>query len=401
MSLGEIRKSNGVRIAHPGKDLDAVMTEVLSAYPDELFCFLNENKLRKNVGILSAYFLPTDERRKILYALKANPLDRIVQILNEEGIDGFDCASPQEIDLALGLNPKAEIYFNHPIKTRGAIRTALQRGVRYFAAQAKKEIEKILEPATPHDYPEIAIRLQTWNEKAKINLSTKFGASETDTGEMLKMLKDKAAPRGLCIHTGSQNESPEAFESGIELMASIAKSEGGVHSINVGGGIPVNIHPDDIKNFLTRISQSVRDNLRGVLAEDARSPKIILEPGRAIIAEAVDMAIPVLAVEKRWGKKCAYIHDGVFTSFSDYPIHHWKWHFQTFSTTGREFSAVKEPYVVFGRTCDSGDTLGEILLPDDLREGDFLRVPSAGAYMDSQASNFNGFGPPKYVSYNS
>jgi len=406
-----------IQYDHPDYDLNIVMDDVLNEEPDESFCFLNEGKLRETMRLIRFHFLPENQHRKIIYAIKANPKKRILKILLEEGIDGFDCASRNEIAQVLAQDPKAEIFFNNPINPPSAIKYAVEKGVRYFTVQNRAEIEKILTRTgsghTAPDHkedqalPEISIRLQTLNEHAKINLSTKYGATEADTKKLLKALNgqnSKAAHAGLSIHTGSQNASAKTFERGIELMTAIAREVGGVSSINVGGGIPVNYHPDenyDVVEYLKRISKAVRDNLKDVMLKNpSLEPKIILELGRAIIAPAVDLAIPILAVEKRGGKKCLYMNDGVFTSFSDATIHDWRYHFKTIGKRRRKLSSSREPYVLFGRTCDSGDVLGELELPEDLKAGDYLWVRNAGAYLDSQSSLFNGFEPPKYVSYN-
>ena len=394
--------NDSIYYRHPKSDLNDVMPEMLDTCPEESLCFLNEGKLREKVGILRDNFLPENEHRRILYSVKANAKNRIIKILSEEGIDGFDCSSPNEIDMALAQNPEAEIFFNNPIRTANAIKRALERDVRYFAVQSRRGIEKILQTA-PQGAPEISVRLQTLNPEAKIDLSKKFGVTEETAKELLRFLKASNVRRGLSIHTGSQNTSPRAFEEGIGFMTGIARSEGGVNSVNLGGGIPVDYFEGgdfDFREYLELISRYVRNNIKGAL-DKASDPQIILELGRAIIAESVDLAIPVLATEKRLGKKCVYINDGVFTSFSDYPIHGWKYNLKTIGKNGRKLSETKEPYIVFGRTCDSGDTLGEADLPSDLKEGDHIWVPNAGAYMDTQASFFNGYEPPKYVAYNS
>jgi len=399
------RNINGDSIffKHAGSDFKTVIKDVLSTHPEESFCFLNEGKLREKVGIFREHFLPEMEERKIIYAMKANPKRRILKILREEGIDGFDCASLNEVREALLHVSDAGVFFSNPVTTAKTIRYASSRGVSYFTAQSRAGVEKILQNA--QNSPEIVIRLQTLNEEAKINLSTKYGISAEETKELLRFTRNKTDNTlyGICINMGSQNTSPETFEKGIEYMADVARSEGGVSSIDIGGGIPVNYFEDDkfdIRQILDYISQSIRANLKGVLRSDANDPKIIIEPGRSIIADSVDLTIPILGMEYRGNKRTIYINDGVFMSFSDAVIHDWKYEFDVFTKDGREISESRNPCIVYGNTCDSGDTLGEILLPTDLREGDFLWVRNAGAYMDSQASHFNGFEPPHYVAYN-
>ena len=393
---------------HPGKNLDVVMADVLNTYFEESFCFFDEGKLRNKVGFLQDNFLPESpekEFRRIAYAVKANPRGRIIQILSEEGINGFDCASSQEINQILSQNPDAEIFFNNPIMKLKAVLHALERNIAYFTVQSRERVKKIFQSISDlnfQDIPEIAVRLETLNPEAGINLSEKFGATEEDASKMLKLLKYTNALTGLAINTGSQNTSPRTFEKAIEYMARIARSEGGVNSLNLGGGIPVNYFDDDqfdIKEYLTRINRSVRTNIKGVL-DKAVDPKILIELGRSIIADTIDLVIPVLAAEIRGGKSCVYMDDGLFTSFSDNAVHGWKYNFKAIGRNGRKLSKNLRPCVLFGRTCDSEDKLSGVNLPENLNEGDFLWVPNAGAYMDCQTSYFNGFAPPKYVSYN-
>jgi ornithine decarboxylase len=389
-------------------DLESVMSEVLWNGSEESFCFLNEGKLREKMRFLKEHFHRGNEWRKIFYAVKANPKNRILQILLEEGVDGFDCASIREIDLALAQNVRSDVLFNNPVKPLDQMREAYQRGVRYFTAQSRGEIERILRvvgPRQPRPDATVAVRVTTPNEDAEIDLSDKYGASVEDAVGMLRALKERGGvSRGLAIHTGSQNKNPETFRKGIELMTRIARNEGGVASLNLGGGIPVNYHPRDhfeTKEFLEAIDDSIQKNLKGALVPDGHvEPKIILELGRAIVAEAVDLAIPVLSSEVRNGERCLYVNDGVFTSFSDAVVHQWPYYFNVVRKEGGTSGNGLESYRLHGRTCDSGDTLGKVNLPAGLESGDYLWVKNAGAYLDSQTSYFNGFDPPTYVSYN-
>jgi ornithine decarboxylase len=391
-------------IQHPGRNFGPVAQEILVAHPEDSFCFLNIGKLRERIGVLRDHFLPDNPHRAIAYAVKANPKRRILEILTDEGVNHFDCVSQKEIDSVKRVNPGAEVLFNHPIKTAKDIRYASSRyGVGHYTAQSHREIEKILDNASPalHDRQvEIAVRLKTPNERARINLSPKFGATDAEVGKMIREIRRhfNCVP-GISVHTGSQNGDPETFTDAIRKMADIARREGGVKTMNVGGGIPVNYFPGDhfdIKEYLQTITRAVESDTSGAFLDD---PKIIIELGRAIIAEAVDLVIPVLAVENR-EKPCVYFKDGVFSSFTDYAVHGWIFNFQPLRTLGDGFSARIVPDELYGQTCDSGDTLGEVYLPDDIREGDYIWVANAGAYLDCLHSKFSGHEAAQYVTYN-
>ena len=129
---------------HPAKNLSAVFKDVLSEHPEESFYFLNEEVLRKRVEMFQEYFLPEDSRREIAYAVKANPLPKILEIISEEGISTFDCSSIEEILKIQKLDPEAAILFNNPHKKLKNIEASSKKGVTQFTADIKSEVDKIL-----------------------------------------------------------------------------------------------------------------------------------------------------------------------------------------------------------------------------------------------------------------
>ena len=395
---------------HPGKEADHVMDEVLRSGTDESFCFLDEGKLKANAGLFRDHFLPDDPARKIIYAMKANPRNRILEILADEGIDGFDCASAGEIKEVLSMenvDPK-NIYFNNPVKRATDVREAYAMGVGYYTVQSRSGLTKVLAPNEmfQRDDLEVAARLETQNPEASINLSEKYGCSPAEGLALLRHIRNSGAHPGIAINTGSQNPNPQSFVAGIKLMKELSIMNGGVSSINLGGGVPVNYGPEDrfnIREYLEELSRAVEESRKDIFNYTSKvEPKVIIEPGRSLVANSVTLAIPVLEIDenRRQGKKRLFMNDGIFTSFSDSPIHGWQYNFDVFTKDGRKLPDRLDPHTLYGRTCDSGDSLGGVLLPRGIKEGDFLVVKNAGAYMDSQASGFNGFGTPHYVSYN-
>ncbi|MDH5597299.1 MAG: hypothetical protein OEY44_04285 [Candidatus Peregrinibacteria bacterium] len=379
------------------------MKDVLRPEREEGFYFLNEGALRERVRFFQEHFLPDDPRRRITYAVKANPRKRILEIMADEGIDGFDCASLNEIrDAASIASPEElDIHYNHPIKKRTDIEAAYLMGVNYFTAQSRAGIDKILDATNGPllGSPEIAIRVATSNQSSQIKLSEKYGCSAPEAVRLLEYAEANGARPALAMNMGSQNEQSKSYSDGVDLLTSIAKKVGGVHSINLGGGMPVNYSKRDhfeLENFLREMSSSSRRRAAELFGKKAENPRIISEAGRSKVAEAIDLAIPVL----ERGIDRIYFDDGVFGSFSDAAVHKWPYYFEVFMQNGRRPSAHKIPLTVYGNTCDSGDTLGQILLPRNIRPGDYLWVRNAGAYMDCQASRFNGLETASYISYN-
>jgi len=375
-------------------------------YPEESIMLLDEGALRERAGTIRKHFMGTTA-----YAVKANPRRRILKILVEEGITTFDCSSPEEVSAVQKVNPDAKILYNMPVNTRSDIAAVLARGGRHFTAHDREGVEEILTCALlankpPQQIPleeiHIVARLETFNPHAAIDLSDKFGATTEETEMMIEDIRRAGASPGLSIHTGSQNTDPNEFKKGIRKMTKLARDVGGVDSINVGGGLPANIHDGDrylIEGYLDEINSAIRKNLAGVFRKDAID-RVYIEPGRAMVAEAVDLIIPVLSVTTRRGERVIYMKEGLFGSFFDAALHKWQFPFEALRRNDRRFSDQKATFKLLGQTCDSGDKIGtKVLLPENIQRGDYLHVPSAGAYMSSQASDFNGCKKARYVSY--
>ncbi len=402
----QFKKGERDVVEHPGKELSSVLADVFSQYPEESFYFLNEGVLRRTAEIFQEYFLPSDDRRRIAYAVKANPHPEVLRILSESGINAFDCASGGEIESVFSVNHEAEIFFNHPHKKQKEIVTATQKGVRHFTADILAEVEKILS-ITKH--PEIALRLKTLNpEGAAINLSEKFGLLFEEVRQLLPEIQKQGAIPCLSMNVGSQVWDRESYRRNfLRLVELVRDTKTRVMAVNLGGGIPVRIQDsvdqnhDLLRCYLQEMTDVIGERVDEVLLSGEKA-KIIIEPGRSMVASAVDLAISILNV-REGNPPALYIDDGVFTSFSDADIHGWKYVMRGIDDQGKEIldRSVRD-YILCGRTCDSGDVIRSQSLVEGLTTKDYVQVPNAGAYLSSQAAiNFNGYPAHRYVLYNS
>lgn len=393
------------------ENLSVAMRIAQSLWPEEALYLFNERALADRLKLFQKHFIPEKHEREIAYAVKANPRKRVLKILgtpggNQEGISHFDCASIGEIERVLETHPNATILYNHPIKRRKDIQNASFYGVNHYTAQTKGEIDKILENTSLLDPRtlEIAIRMKTPNSEAGANLSEKFGADPKLVPDLIKYIREKSEAKvGLSIHTGSQNPDPHSYQRGIQQMLAIAKAHKGVHTINIGGGLPANYlgYPEvEVISLLGSISDTIRDHIDGALSGE-KGNKIIIEPGRAMVAETTDLFFPVVATEK--DEQRIYTHEGRYMSFLSARMHGYQLHLNALREdpqVDRPFSDEKTEFEVYGMTCDSADSLGKVDLPTDIKEGDLLHSPTAGAYTDASATGFNGFNKPKWMSYN-
>lgn len=395
----------------PGERLRHVVPEVLEAYPDESICFFNVGNLQRKARIIKEHFIPDDPRRAIAYAIKANARGIVLSTLIKEGITHFDCASPGEVahvqHHALA-GDEATILYNNPIKLPQDIADAAIMGVRHFTAQTSEHVETIVRStieSAKEGNIQIAARLKTNNENADINLSSaKFGASAHEVVRMINMIRRMiSSTPGISIHAGSQNRDVKSFERAIKFMADVAESAGGVETVNVGGGIPVNYFEHDhysLVEYLKHISKAVNEHVKRALNHKVdESGMIAIELGRAIIADSADLYIPIMAIQDG-PLPAIHINDGVFTSFIDYPLHGWEYNLKAVRADGSPRNGKKKLYKVYGRSCDSGDHVGAVKLAEDMSPGDYIWVENAGAYLDSVSTVFNGFLPPRYALYN-
>lgn len=401
------KDDNGV-IIHPGRNLEEVMREVFHEYPEESFYFLNKESLKRTVQIFQENFLPEDGRRRIAYAIKANPHPAILKILLESGINSFDCASSEEIMVVRSVSPEAEIFFNNPHKKSREIKNALGNGVKHFTADLQTEIDKILSiEGMEYLNSEIAIRLKTLNSNgSSINLSERFGATKEFAQKMFQELEQREVLPCISMNVGSQVFDIDSYQKHLtQLFDFVQTMRMKVLSINVGGGIPVLLKNSVEENkellvyYLQKISSALRKDINNILL-DREDSKVIIEPGRSMIASSVDLGISILNTHVP-AEKSLTINDGIFTSFSDSAIHSWKYEMYGMNNQGRRIEGEMDEYSLYGRTCDSGDRIYNQSLVNGLTSKDYLHVPNAGAYLSSQATNFNGYTAHPYVLYNS
>jgi len=119
-------------------------------------------------------------------------------------------------------------------------------------------------------------------------------------------------------------------------------------------------------------------------------PLLVCEPGRALCGDAFTLAARVKAVRD---DTHVFLNDGVYGTLTELPLIGVIDRMQVISATGERRVAEDVPRIIFGPTCDSVDRLpGDIPLPGDIAEGDYVIVHGMGSYSVVTNSRFNGFG---------
>ena len=322
----------------------------------------------------------------VLYAVKTNPHPLVIDTIIKSGIKNFDVASLKEIEQIKKINSELKCSFMHTVKSRESIKEAyFKHGVKTFSLDTKEELIKIIEATNQAKDLELFVRVAVSNEHAEIDLSRKFGATSSEALGLLRLCKAHAKRVGLSFHVGSQCMHKISFAKGINEIGKIIKKTKIVPDvINVGGGFPA-MYPDLIPEPLFNYLDVNEESLINLKLE--KTPEIFCEPGRAIVAEAGSTIVKVLLKKKNK----LYINDGTYGSLFDAGVPNFVLPAKMI-TNGRVVSKKKTAFNFYGPTCDSLDYMkGPFLLPNNIKEGDYIELGQLGAYGTTFRTKFNGF----------
>ena len=327
----------------------------------------------------------------VTYAVKSNPDEAVIQNLTSAGITGFDVASPVEIDLIGRLAPGAARHYHNPVRSRAEIRHAVQAGILAWSVDSGTELDKLLEavPTRVEDAGvEISPRFKLPVMGAVYDFGSKFGASPEFAAQMLARVAKAGYIPSLTFHPGTQCIDPGAWESYIRVAHDICRMAGvTIRRLNVGGGFPshrvTGVDPD-LEAIFSRIGE-----VTAQVFGDGR-PQLVCEPGRALCADAFALITRIKAL--RDGAHI-FLNDGVYGGLFELPIVGNLDRVQVLAPDGTARQGERSGRIIFGPTCDSVDRLpGELSLPDDIAEGDYIVFQGAGAYSTVTNTRFNGYG---------
>ena len=359
---------------------------------DELVSRLKPEKpvycIRKNSIYTASRLFQKKFSGKILYAVKTNPHPEVLKTIIESGIKNFDVASIKEIENIKKISSKIKCFFMHTVKSRESIKTAyFQYGVKAFSLDTKDELIKIIESTKNAKDLELFVRVSVSNEHAEIDLSKKFGALSSEATGLLRLTRQYAKKIGLSVHVGSQCMHPISYSKGITEIGNIIKKTKIIPDyINVGGGFPT-IYPDLIPQSLENYFVEIKKSLENLKLQ--KLPEIICEPGRAIVAES---GSTIVRINLRKKQKL-YINDGTYGSLFDAGTPNIVYPSKMIKIESNKIISKKlTAFDFYGPTCDSMDYMkGPFLLPNNIKENDYIELGQLGAYGLTFRTQFNGF----------
>ena len=344
--------------------------------------------IRKNSILSASKYFQKKFSGKILYAVKTNPHPEVIRTLIKSGINQFDVASIEEIKAVRKFSQLAKCSFMHTVKSRESISEAyFKHGIKTFALDTKDELIKIIESTSKAKDLELFVRVAVSNEHAEIDLSKKFGAINSEAAGLLRLAKQHSSKIGLSFHVGSQCMHPISYTKGITEIGNIIKKTKIIPNyINVGGGFPT-IYPDLIPQSLDNYFDEIKKGLENLKIDNL--PEIICEPGRALVAES---GSTIVRINLRKKQKL-YINDGTYGTLFDAGTPNIVFPSKMIKDNSNKIISKKlTAFDFYGPTCDSMDYMkGPFLLPNNIKENDYIELGQLGSYGLTFRTQFNGF----------
>ena len=373
---------------------------------------IDENTVRENCrAYRQAAVKYFGEDALPLYASKALCFTAMYRIAAEEGM-GIDCVSGGELYTAKRAGfPAERIYFHGNNKTDKDISDAMDMGVGTFVVDNREELYAVSAKAVSRGITQrILLRItpgidpHTHRAISTGSVDSKFG-SAIETGQAMDIVKEAISTKGVYLaglhcHVGSQIFDIEPFSDAADIMVRFIadiKNECGyeIGELNLGGGLGVRYteydreinYADSIRDIAAVVTGYCKEN--GI-----RMPRVILEPGRSLVAAAGATLYTVGSVKNIPEFRTYVSVDGGMPDNPRYALYQSRY---TALIANKADKEKTERVTVAGRCCESGDLIGEDMELQAAERGDILAVLVTGAYNYSMASNYNRLPRPPVI----
>ena len=330
----------------------------------------------------------------VCYAVKANSALAILKLLADGGA-GFDIVSGGELERVIAAAPDAvdRVVFSGVGKTEAEIDRALEAGILEFNVESEAELELLAARArklkrktrfalrvNPDVFAETHPYISTGLREHK------FGVDIGRAPAIYRSVKGNRwlEAHGVSVHIGSQIRSADPFGAALERLSKLVRQlnrEGiELKSVDAGGGLGIDYHGAsfDPAAHVRAYAEAVTSALEGF------NGRLLLEPGRFLVAQAGALVARVLNVKQN-GNKTFVITDAAMNDLirpALYQAYHEivpvKWR------PGRARTVD-----VVGPVCETGDFFARDRKLAPVKPGDLLALLDAGAYGMAQSSNYN------------
>ncbi|MHC1567294.1 MAG: diaminopimelate decarboxylase [Candidatus Syntropharchaeia archaeon] len=363
--------------------LDAV--ELAEKYGTPLYVS-DERRIRENFREFRRAFPDAD----IYFAVKANGNVTILRILAQEGA-GADVFSDGELYLALFAGiPKEKILFNGNSKRDDELRMAVETGVRISVdsmdelralSRIGKEVEiafRVNPDVSPSTHPKISTGLR----------ESKFGIpwNEVTSAYAEAANLENVIPVGIHCHIGSQILDLDVFSEATERMMDLVEEVLSIgielEFVDLGGGLGIPYREEEEKRTPEDLAEAILPIFERRRKSMGISPRLILEPGRYIVANSTILLSRVNTVKKHFV--------GIDAGFNLLvrPVMYDAYH--RVAVANKMDKEPKKRYTIVGPICESGDIIARDRMLPEIEKGDLIAIFDTGAYGFSMSSQYNG-----------
>lgn len=354
------------------------LNKLISKNPKTPFFVLSIEKLKKQYGKFKVLFSKISPDIEITYSVKTNPSKSIVKTLNENGV-GFTVSYFSELKKLDGIN-KNKIILNNPGLSRKDIENIIKEKIGLVVVDSISQLKKIENIAREkNENINVLLRINTG-----VVGSSKYGASESMLGISIDELRENldfvlslknTLVKGIHNHLTSQNNSRDLWKRNIKILYEVIDDllEKGlkIEILDIGGGYPVKY--DENVLSLENITKYIKKPLIK-LQKKIPNLKLILEPGRFLVAESTILVTKVEAVKSN----AVVVDTSAYSGFLDSILVNIEFPIITPRKPGKN---LKEFIIRGNCMCTSDVIRKKALLPENIKEGDHIIWLNTGAYM--------------------
>ena len=374
---------------------------------------MDEERIRENCRTFtSAFNRYFHTPVKALYASKACCIKALYPIIEEEGL-GIDVVSCGEIHTACSAGyPLQEAFFHSNNKTDADIAYAMEHEIGTFVVDSKEEtdaieaqaqklgkIQNILLRITPDIDPHTYEEVNTGMVDSKFGTAIETGQADQLVQYVLSLSHIQLL--GFHCHVGSQVFDEDVLEKATQVMLGFIshirkKLQFEASVLDIGGGFGVRYtESDPIVDLDARI-HSIADVFYSTCEkQQIPCPKLYMEPGRSIVADAGMTLYTVGSIKQIPGYRNYVSVDGGMSDNPRYALYRSAY---TCLPAGKMKEGRNMKAHLVGRCCESGDIIQpDVLLPSSMQRGDVVAVCTTGAYNYSMALHYNMLPTPPVV----
>lgn len=338
-----------------------------------------------------------------VYAAKAFMCTAICRIVAQEGCMVL-CASGGELAVALAAGvPANRIQVHGNNKTSAEVEEAVAAGVDRIVADSLGELERISAVAlqrgvtqpvllrvTPGIKPDTHGYIQTGQEDSKFGFGLNHGLAMEGVRRAIELPGVEFG--GLHMHIGSQIFALQSYSKAIEVVVDFMRQVGeetghAVRDLDVGGGIGIKYGHADEPSTIQDFGKVVVDGIKEECERHALAvPRILIEPGRAVVANAGITLYTVGTIKEVPGIRTYVAVDGGMTDNIRPALYGARYECLVANKADQPRTEI---VTVAGKHCETGDLIARDTPIQPVESGDILAVCATGAYCHSMSSNYN------------